>query len=50
VKFDRSIIVQAEANRVVRKALPSLVSLIQELGCIALMEGVETEQQAINCD
>lgn len=47
VKFDRSIIVQAEANRVVRKALPSLVSLIQELGCIALMEGVETEQQAL---
>lgn len=47
VKFDRSIIVQAEASRVVRKALPSLVSLIQELGCIALMEGVETEQQAL---
>lgn len=47
VKFDRSIIVQAETNRVVRKALPNLVSLIQELGCIALMEGVETEQQAL---
>ncbi len=47
VKFDRSIIVQAEASRMVRKALPSLVSLIQELGCIALMEGVETEQQAL---
>lgn len=47
VKFDRSIIVQAESNPVVRKALPSLVGLIQELGCIALMEGVETEQQAL---
>jgi EAL domain-containing protein (putative c-di-GMP-specific phosphodiesterase class I) len=47
VKFDRSIILQAEANRVVRKALPSLVSLIQEIGCITLMEGVETEQQAL---
>lgn len=47
VKFDRSIIVQAETNPVVRKALPSLVGLIQELGCIALMEGVETEQQAL---
>ncbi len=47
VKFDRSIIVQAENNPVVRKALPSLVGLIQELGCIALMEGVETEQQAL---
>lgn len=47
VKFDRSIIVQAETSPVVRKALPNLVGLIQELGCIALMEGVETEQQAL---
>jgi len=47
VKFDRSIVVQAEASHVVRKALPSLVSLIQEIGCITLMEGVETEQQAL---
>ena len=47
VKFDRSIIVQAETSRVVRKALPSLVGLIQELGCIALVEGIETEQQAL---
>lgn len=47
VKFDRSIIVQAESSQIVRKALPNLVSLIQELGCIALMEGVETEQQAL---
>lgn len=47
VKFDRSIIVQAETNSVVQKALPSLVGLIQELGCIALVEGVETEKQAL---
>ncbi|MFA6970665.1 MAG: EAL domain-containing protein [Gallionella sp.] len=47
VKFDRSIIVQAENSPVVRKALPNLVGLIQELGCIALMEGIETEQQAL---
>lgn len=47
VKFDRSIVVQAESNRVVRKALPNMVSLIQELGCITLMEGVETEEQAL---
>lgn len=47
VKFDRSIVVQAENNPVVRKALPNLVGLIQELGCITLMEGVETEQQAL---
>lgn len=47
VKFDRSIIVQAETSHIVRKALPNLVGLIQELGCIALMEGIETEQQAL---
>ena len=47
VKFDRSIIVQAETNLIVRKALPSMVGLIQELGCIALMEGIETEKQAL---
>ena len=47
VKFDRSIILQAEANHLIRKALPNLVSLIQEIGCITLMEGVETEQQAL---
>lgn len=47
VKFDRSIVVQAETSRVVRKALPNMVSLIQELGCITLMEGVETEEQAL---
>lgn len=47
VKFDRSIIVQAETSHMVRKALPNLVGLIQELGCIALMEGIETEQQAL---
>lgn len=47
VKFDRSIVQQAEASGKVRKALPNLVSLIQELGCLTLMESVETEQQAL---
>lgn len=47
VKFDRSMVVQAEASPVIRKALPSLVGLIQEIGCITLLEGVETEQQAL---
>ncbi|MEQ1916628.1 MAG: EAL domain-containing protein, partial [Gallionella sp.] len=47
VKFDRSIVQQAEASRKVRKALPGLVALIQELGCLTLMESVETEPQAL---
>lgn len=47
VKFDRSIILQAEASGIVRKALPSLVGLVREIGCLTLMEGVETEPQAL---
>lgn len=47
VKFDRSLIIQAESNKVVRRALPNLVALIQDLGCLALMESVETETQAL---
>lgn len=47
VKFDRSIILQAEASRIVRRALPSLVGLVREIGCITLMEGVESERQAL---
>lgn len=47
VKFDRSIIVQAEQCPIVRKALPNMVALIQDIGCITLMEGIETEQQAL---
>ena len=47
VKLDRSIIEQAAANQTVRRVLPSLVSLIHEAGSFVLMEGVETEEQAL---
>lgn len=47
VKLDRSIVTQAGANRTVRRVVPNLVNLIHEAGSLALMEGVETEREAL---
>lgn len=45
VKFDGSIIRQAETNTRLQKVLPKLVEIVQDLGGIAIVEGVETENQ-----
>ncbi len=47
VKFDKTVIEQAANNRSVRRVLPGLVALIHEAGSLALMEGIETEDQAL---
>lgn len=47
VKLDRSIIVQAEADRAIRRIVPRLVGLIHEAGSLVLVEGIETEEQAL---
>ncbi len=47
VKLDRSISVQAAAGNRVRRVLPNLVNLIHEAGSLALMEGIETEREAL---
>ena len=47
VKLDRSIIVQAANNYYARRVLPNLINLIHESGSLSLMEGVETEQEAL---
>lgn len=47
VKLDKSLIDQAVANSSVRRVLPGLVSLIHQAGSLALIEGIETEQQAL---
>lgn len=49
VKLDRSMIVRAASRRNVRRILPNLVSLLHEAGCLVLMEGVETETEALIC-
>jgi len=47
VKLDRSMITQAVNNPSVKRVLPNLVSLLHESGSLALMEGIETEQEAL---
>ena len=47
VKLDRSMIAQAAHNLNVRRVLPNLVSLLHESGSLALMEGIETEHEAL---
>lgn len=47
VKLDRSMIARAAQQPKVRRLIPNLVSLIHESGSLALMEGVETEEEAL---
>lgn len=47
VKLDRTIINHAANNQYAKHILPNLVNLIHESGSLCLMEGVETEQEAI---
>ncbi len=45
VKFDLSVIQQAETNDRVRKALPSLIKIIRDLGAQPVVTGIETQGQ-----
>jgi EAL domain-containing protein (putative c-di-GMP-specific phosphodiesterase class I) len=45
IKLDISIIRQAQANPKVRKVLPKLIQIIQELEAQAIVEGIENEIQ-----
>ncbi len=47
VKLDRRMIAEAARRDVIRRSLPSLVSLLHEAGCMVLAEGVETEEEAM---
>lgn len=47
VKLDRSLVVRAKTDGRTRRALPSLVEMLRESGCLVLMEGIETEQEAV---
>ena len=47
VKLDRSIITQAANNYHIKRVLPNLINLIHESGSLSLMEGVETEKEAL---
>lgn len=53
VKLDRGVIEQAARNTRAARLLPRLVSLLHETGALVLIEGVETQDEAlhaIGCD
>ncbi|MBF0625688.1 MAG: EAL domain-containing protein [Magnetococcales bacterium] len=47
VKLDRSLVVNAVHNPAARRMLPGLVALIHEVGCLVLLEGIETDAEAL---
>jgi EAL domain-containing protein (putative c-di-GMP-specific phosphodiesterase class I) len=47
VKLDRSIIAQAAGNLNIRSVMPGMVSLLHEAGSLVVMEGVESELEAM---
>lgn len=47
VKLDQTFAVQAYQSRKVRRMLSSLVDLLHEAGSLVLLEGIETEDQAL---
>jgi len=47
VKMDTQMIRQAGSNLVARRIMPNLVAMLHEAGCLVLMEGVETEDEAL---
>jgi EAL domain-containing protein (putative c-di-GMP-specific phosphodiesterase class I) len=47
VKLDRSMLTEATRSPRVRRILPGLASLIHEAGCLVVLEGIESEEQAL---
>jgi len=47
VKLDRSFALQAEQDARVRRLLPRIAALLHEAGALVLLEGIETETQAM---
>lgn len=47
VKMGRPVVTDATGDRRARQALPSAVSLLHEMGTLVVMEGVETEMEAL---
>ncbi|MGZ3236690.1 MAG: EAL domain-containing protein [Burkholderiaceae bacterium] len=47
VKLDRCFAMQIETDSQVRRLLPRIVTLLHEAGALVLLEGIETETQAL---
>lgn len=47
VKLDREMLVEACQHDHVRRLMPGIVSLLHEAGCLVVLEGIETDEQAM---
>ena len=47
VKLDTRMIRQAGDNVIARRIMPNLIAMLHEAGCLVLMEGVETREEAL---
>jgi EAL domain-containing protein (putative c-di-GMP-specific phosphodiesterase class I) len=47
VKLDRSIVMQAALDKRIGAIMPGMVSLLHESGSLVVMEGIETEREAM---
>jgi EAL domain-containing protein (putative c-di-GMP-specific phosphodiesterase class I) len=47
VKLDTGMIRQAGDNVIARRIMPNLIAMLHEAGCLVLMEGVETREEAL---
>jgi len=47
VKLDRSFLTRADNNRDIQNLFPGIVSLLHQAGSLVLMEGIETQAQAL---
>lgn len=47
VKLDRSFLVKASHQKNIRDLIPSIVSLLHQAGSLVLIEGIETDEQAL---
>lgn len=47
VKLDRSLVVRAAADTAARRIVVQMVTLLHECGTLVLMEGIETEAEAV---
>ncbi|MBI5589253.1 MAG: EAL domain-containing protein [Deltaproteobacteria bacterium] len=47
VKLDRSMLLRATDRKNIRQLLPGIVSLLHQAGSLVIIEGIETEEQAI---
>ncbi len=47
VKIDRGLIVHARDNRLARRLLPNMVSMLHEAGCLVVLEGIEDYESVL---